>query len=389
MATIGIDVTALATASSGGIGTSQYAIMRALDALGSEHRFIMYAASTPVVPFSGQPLDLEWPLRLGSGLAARSNIVWMQTGVNRLLAEDSVDVFWSPRHVLPFRAHAIATVATIQDFWHLHFPEQQPFLNRTANRVLIKRIARRADHLVATSACAADDATGFYGVSRDSVTVVPLGVDSTVFKTAAPGAVDDVLDRHDVGRSYVLAMDIFNLRKNFRAILEGVSRLPEALRSSLAIVALGQPRATATQYDPGAIAASLGIAHNLRILGDVALEDLIALYSGAAAFVYPSVYEGFGMPVLEAMACGCPVITSNVSSLPEVAGDAALLVSPSASDEIAAALRRLLTDSPERERLVRLGFERAGLFTWEKTARSMLEVFEQAYELKQQGRIRR
>jgi glycosyltransferase involved in cell wall biosynthesis len=380
---IGIDATALSSPSPGGIGTSQYETMRALAAMGSAHSFILYAAKPPVIPFTRAPLDIGWPVRLGRGMTARSNILWMQTGVNRLLAEDHVDVFWSPRHLLPFRAHAIARVATIQDFWNRYYPAQQPLLNRWANRLLTDRIARDADVVVTLSEATARDVERFCGTPREKIRVVGAGVDTTAFAPAPSDVVDATLERLGVSRPYVLAMDVYNPRKNGAAIIDALGRLA-AQGTELCLVGLGRPRATAVESDPVARAAAVGVSDRVVVPGDVSREDLVSLFSGALAFVYPSVYEGFGMPVLEAMACGCPVVTSNVSSLPEVAGDAALLVAPTDPDAIVVALRGLMSDSEARSSLSEAGLARARALTWSRTAEGMLAAFEDAVVLRAQ-----
>jgi alpha-1,3-rhamnosyl/mannosyltransferase len=353
--------------------------MKALAALETPHRFFMYAAEKPVVPFSEEPLDIGWELRLGSGPTTRSNILWMQTGVNRLLAADAIDVFWSPRHLLPFRGpRAMATVATIQDFWYLHYPGQQPLANRVTTRLLIERIIQRADRIVTTSAATALDAERVYGIARERVAVVPLAVDHEVFRSVDAAEIERATRSHALEGAYVLAMDAYNPRKNARALLGAFAALPDEIREHTTLAMTGAPRRTANEADIAAIAASLGIAHRLRLLGDVPFADLPALYSGASAFAYPSVYEGFGMPVLEAMSCGCPVVTSSVSSLPEVAGEAALLVAPDDVAGLSDALVSVLSDEPTRERLRDAGIERAAGYTWERTASQMLEVFESA-----------
>ena len=378
MAIIGIDATALSTPACGGIGTSQYQTMRALAELDTPHRFVLYAARPPLVPFSGRPLDLPWPVRLGTGPAARSNILWMQTGVNRLLAADHVDVFWGPRHLLPLRARGVKRVATVNDFWERIHPEQQAWPNRTVNRWLIPRVMAAADLVVVPSAATARDAQALYAVPRGRLLVVPLGVDATVFRPTSQERSAADLPRLGVEPPYVLSLDVFNPRKNFAAVLEAVARLPQGTRRPLTVVGVGRPRRTAAAADPAKKAEALGLRPRVRLLGDVSAEDLVALYSGALAFVYPSHYEGFGMPVLEAMACGCPVITADRSSLPEVAGGAALLVDPSRPDELARAMAVLATDDKERARLAAAGSARAAGFTWRRTAEGMLAAFEQA-----------
>ena len=157
--------------------------------------FILYAAARPVIPFSQLPLDLPWTLRLGSGPFARSNIAWMQTGVNRLLVADHVEVFWGPRHLLPFRSRGVGMVATVHDLAHRYFPGQQEWLNRTATGALVGRVLSRADVVVVPSAATARDVAGFCDgrparmrasnrqcVVPGRVRVVPWGVDPAVFR---------------------------------------------------------------------------------------------------------------------------------------------------------------------------------------------------------------
>jgi glycosyltransferase involved in cell wall biosynthesis len=374
---IGIDATALSNPAPGGIGTSLYETMRALAALETPHGFFLYAAAPPVVPFSFEPIDIGWPVRLGVGPTTRSNILWMQTGINRLLREDGIEVFWSPRHLLPFRARGVAKVATVQDFWDRYHPEQQPMANRLATRALTDRIARDADVVVTLSEATARDLERLYGTPREQVRVVPAGVDTAVFAPAPSAVVDAALERLGVRRPYVVVMDAYNPRKNVAAVIGALGRMAER-GTSIDLVALGRPRATAAEVDLVGLAVEHGVGDRLRIPGDVAREDLVALMSGALAFVYPSVYEGFGMPVLEAMGCGCPVITSNMSSLPEVAGDAAVLVTPTDAGEIETALSRLVADPEERSRLAEAGLARAHAFTWSRTAEGMLAAFEDA-----------
>ncbi|MBN1193669.1 MAG: glycosyltransferase family 4 protein, partial [Coriobacteriia bacterium] len=342
----------------------------------SAHRFVMYSPKAPIVPFTDRPLDLEWPLRGVSGSGPGTNILWMQTGVNRLLAEDRVDLFWSPRHLLPLRAEGLAKVATVQDLWHLHYPEQQPWINRTLNRALIGRIVKVSDRIVTTSQATADDIISHYGVSPGRLTVVPLGVDTSEFRRMPAEEAAPLLERLGVRGPFLLCMDVFNPRKNFAKALEAFALLPEDLRGSLGVVGLGGRRASATGFDPLAEAGRLGISDSVTLLEDVHADELVALDSTAAALVYPSVYEGFGMPVLEAMACDCPVVTSAMSSLPEVAGDAALLVDPGDARALAAAIRSIVEDDTTRERLMSAGLTRAQSFTWGRTAQMMLDVFD-------------
>jgi glycosyltransferase involved in cell wall biosynthesis len=377
MAIIGIDATALCIPASRGIGTSQYQTMRALAEMDAPHRFLLYAPSPLLVPYTDEPLDLPWPHRLGARSLTGSNIVWMQTGVNKQLAADRVDLFWGPRHLLPFRARGIGKVATVHDYWHRYYPHQQRWRNRMADRVLIDRVVAQADLVVAPSAATARDVVRLSSGQPGKVRVVPWGVDQTIFHPLPELEAGGTLGRLGVKGPYLLSLDVLNPRKKFAAVLEAVSRLPADLRRSLTLVGLGASPASAAAATLCAQAARLGLGEHLRLLGEVTEEELVALYSRALALVYPSLYEGFGMPVLEAMACGCPVIASHRSSLPEVAGDAALLVDPGDPGQLGQAVAAVATDAGARGRLAAAGRARAKGFTWRATAEGMLAVFDE------------
>jgi glycosyltransferase involved in cell wall biosynthesis len=327
---IGIDITPLQSPSPGGIGTSLHETLKALEREPARNEIVLYGTAQPFVPFSDEPLDVGFPVRLGGGPLARSNIAWLQFGAAAQLERDGVDAFWGTRHVLPRgRSKPFGRVVTIYDFWHEHFPDQQPTPNRLANSYVIGAAMRDADLVTAISDATADDARRLFSSDAAKVRTVLLGVDADRFHSdvARPDAT--------LPTRYVLAFDIYNVRKNFAVVLEAMALVPDA--TDVGIVGLGRPRDTAVRASIGETAERLGLADRLHLLGDVSAESLPGLLAGATAFVYPSVYEGFGMPVLEAMASGAPVVASDTWSIPQVAGDAALLVDPTDPSVIAAA----------------------------------------------------
>ena len=385
MATIGIDATALSTKASGGIGTSQYQTMRALAALDCPHRFLLYAATPPVTPFTGAPLDLPWPVRLGSGALARSNTLWGQTVLGRRRVEDQVEVFWGPRHLLPRRAPGVAMVATSHDFWHRYFPAQQPPLNRWADRVLIDRVLRQADVLIAPSEATARDAMRFSPQTAGKIRVIPWGVDERVFRPRQREETEALLTRLGAVAPYVVSLDVFNPRKDFTTVLNATARLNEPPGDALTGVGLGRPRGGSALVGVETQVRRLALQERVVLPGDLTCEELACLYSGATALCYPSLYEGFGMPILEAMACGCPVITADNSSLPSVAGDAALLMEARDVDRLTRYMTLLSENGDERARLAVAGLARARLFTWKATAEGMLTAFEEALALQRRS----
>jgi glycosyltransferase involved in cell wall biosynthesis len=378
---VGIDITPLQGPFPGGIGTSLHSILSEFAAMDTGHRFALYGTRPPVVPFSGETFDPGWPLRLGTGPLSRSNILWLRYGAASMLAESGIDVFWGARQVVPSRPGRCATVVTVHDFWDRFYPGQQPLVNRLLNRWTIDTSVRDADVITPISHATAADLERLYRVAGERVDVVQLGVDTAMFVARPPAESAALAGRLGIDGPYLLAMDAFNPRKNVTAALEAFAALPEPLRASRRLVLLGRPRRTARPVDVAGIASRLGISDRVVLVGDLPHADLPALYSGAAAFVFPSSYEGFGLPVLEAMACGCPVVTTNASSLPEVAGDAALLVDPGAPGELTRALERVMSDAELASVLRAKGLERAAAFTWRGTAKGMLAAFEHAIEL--------
>jgi glycosyltransferase involved in cell wall biosynthesis len=338
---------------------------------------ILYGTREPLIPFSGSALDIDLRLRIGKRPLAWSNIAWLQYGASSMLQQDGIDAFWGTRQVLPRNAPSVAKVVTLYDFWHIYHPEQQPIANRALNRHVMQAAVGDADLLTAISEDAASDARRFFALPHEKVRAVLLGVDAVKFASPGVEEVDKSLERMGVIRPYVLAMDVYNPRKNVLTLLKAVATFDREM-PQFQIAALGLPRKTAREVHVSAEANALGLAARLRLLGDVGLSDLRVLYAAAEAFVYPSVYEGFGMPVLEAMAAGTPVITSRTSSIPEVAGDSAITVDPMSAPELAAALRRVIGDTFQREKMRKSGRDRAMGFTWKRTAEGMRQAFEDA-----------
>jgi glycosyltransferase involved in cell wall biosynthesis len=279
-------------------------------------------------------------------------------------ASRGVDAFLSTNSYLTAWFTAVPTAPVVFDL--VPFVEGAQAQSRAARieRATIRPALRRAAALPCISEATRRDLVARFPVAERTAVTIPLAADAA-FAAAVPG---DVPARHGLDRPYVLAVGALEPRKNLQRLVEAWGRLAPTVRDGHQLALVG-PRGW--DDEPILRAAAEGGA---RLLGRVDDADLAALYAGCAAFAYPSLYEGFGLPVLEAMAAGAPVVTSNLSSLPEVAGDAALLVDPRDVDAIADALARVLGD-PELARDLRArGRERAAAFSWERTARETREL---------------
>jgi alpha-1,3-rhamnosyl/mannosyltransferase len=262
----------------------------------------------------------------------------------------------------PSRARLTATVHDLTGFL---MPELHPRSNLVAEESFAK-LARRADGLIAVSECTRQDAIRTLGVTPEKICTIHSGVAESFFDPPAE-RVNEIRERYGLQRPFVLFVGTIEPRKNVDLLLDAWESLPGPLRTHFELVVAG----------PVGWAADATVArlHAVRYLGYIPEPDLAPLTAAAEAFVYPSLYEGFGFPVAQAMAAGVAVITSNVSSLPEVAGNAALLVDPKSQAELRAALVRLLGSADLRRSLALAGRERAREFRWEICAQRSLEFF--------------
>jgi glycosyltransferase involved in cell wall biosynthesis len=260
-------------------------------------------------------------------------------------------------------------VITVCDMTPLLFPGSHGRMNVWHHRFVLPVILRRADRVITISDCSKRDIVRLCGIPEEKVVVTPLAADPA-FRPDPEGTAGSAVT--GLPRPYILNVGTLEPRKNLEGLLRAFGAAKrEGLPHTLVVTgARGWGRSRLA-----AIVEELRLEESVVFTGFVDDHDLPHLYAGADFFVYPSLYEGFGLPPLEAMACGTPVITSNVSSLPEVTGEAALLVDPRSVTDLAAAMVRLAGDASLRETLRERGLARARLFSWERTAAETLTVY--------------
>ena len=263
-------------------------------------------------------------------------------------------------------------VVTVHDLTPILFPQWHT-REVQGYAAELRRTIHQQDLIIADSEATRQDLESYLGVHQSRIRVIPLAAASH-FQPVSEMAIVEVLARHAIRRPYVLHTGTLEPRKNLVRLLEAFARATQ----DHDLVLVGTKGWLST--DIHETINRLQITNRVRITGYVPSSDLPAIYAGASAFCYPSRYEGFGLPPLEAMACGAPVITSAISSLPEVVGDAALLIDPFEIDSIQEALQRLLGDEQLRRSLRQQGFERAQQFSWERTARETVAVYREAWQ---------
>jgi len=301
---------------------------------------------------------------------------WDQVVLPALAQEDGVEVFLSPYIKGPARVEC-PLVVTIHDLMFLAFPEYGGWRRRPRN-ALLKRlviwVGRRADLILTDSAHGAGDIQKLLGLDGAKIQILPIGLDETYRPVEDPAVLDEVLRRYGIEKPYIFYLGNFKPHKNVQGLFRAFARLGE-WRREYQLVLGGRPDRWIDERRR--LAAELGIAARTRFIGLVAEADMPALYSGAAVFVFPSLYEGFGLPPLEAMACGAPVVASNRTSIPEVVGDAGVLVDPEDAEGLSGSLSRLLQDAGERERLRKKGLAQADLFRAAGICEKQLRLLEQ------------
>jgi alpha-1,3-rhamnosyl/mannosyltransferase len=269
---------------------------------------------------------------------------------------------------MPYRP-GVLTVVTIYDLIPLLFPTTVSFQARLLFRWTTQLALGAAQDIIVISEASRLDLLHRFSLRAGQVTAVPLAADPR-FRPCPPEEVQQVRERYGLPPAYVLYLGINKPHKNLVRLVEAWSQVA-ADPWQLVIAGAWDERYPESRQR----AAELKLGQRVRFLGRIADSDLPALYSGAGLFIFPSRYEGFGLPIVEAMACGAPVACSNSSSLPEVAGDAALLFDPEDTGAMVAAIERVLTDETLREELRQRGLVQARRFSWQRTAAETLAIY--------------
>ncbi len=331
------------------------------------------------VLYSHRPTMKNWPrhnvkLRTGNLPRRALRMAWAQSILPWWASRDDIDLFWAPTHRLPrYLPQRIARVVTIHDLVWKHAGETMRPFSRWLDAKLMPEAVRLADRVITVSAHTARDLVAEVPEAESKVRVVHLGISAL-----HPAADMESLKQLGIDRPYFLFVGTLEPRKNLHRLLESYARLPEGIKEGVLLVIAGGKGWG--NVDVHAVAGRLGLSDRIRVTGYVGEELLSTLYTHARFLAMPSLYEGFGLPLVEAMARGTPVLTSNRASMPEVAGEAGFLVDPQDVASIAQGLQALLTDETLRRNLAQCAKVNAQRFSWQKAADATLRIFDEAVE---------
>ena len=353
-----------------GAGVYTYQLVRALAETADTHRLIVFARPGLFDDLAAQRPRLRVIHVDPASRAAR--LVWEQTTLPPLLRRLRIDVLHSPHHHTPLAAEQ-RRVVTFHDVTFLLLPQRYPPARRLYLEVVTRASARAADAIITPSQAVRHDVIDRLGVPGERIVAIPEAAGPQYAPIEGEEALNRLRWRYRLPSRYILSVGSLEPGKNRARLIRACARLRRAGIDCPLVVA-GQP---AWRYEGELeLVRRLGLDQQVRFLGYVPDGDMPTLYGGATLLAFPSLYEGFGLPVLEAMACGTPVVTANVSALAEVAADAALLVDPRDVAALAEAMGRVLSEGELRADLRARGLARAKQFSWQRAARETLSLYE-------------
>ena len=331
-----------------------------------------YSIFLPVDPSADLPKETKkWRY-----VTFHSKKLWTLLGLSKKLKGYKLNVFFSPTHYLPLLVSS-PSVISILDVSYLYFPNLFKKKDLYQLKFWGGYSIRKAKKIITISSSSRNDIIEMYKVNPEKIAVVYPGVKELKTENIKSKSMEDLKEKFGISSPYILFVGTLQPRKNIVRLVEAFSKLkPENLKSkdNLELVIVGK---RGWQFEEILNSPQkYAVANRVKFLDSVSDEDLPSLYKNALCFCLPSLYEGFGLPILEAMQYGCAVATSNVSSLPEAGGDAALYFDPESAEDIAKTLQTLIDDEELRKDLVKKGHEQVKKFSWEKTARETLKILE-------------
>lgn len=356
---IGIDIQWLKT-NQAGVGTYIFNLVRHLLKVDHENQYFLYS---PEKSFS-QKIILDMYRSL-----------WTQIFLPLAIKKDKIDLFHSPCYFMPvFLSGRLRSIVTVHDMSSWIYPEKFNLKHRLVYSTLVPYSLKKADRIIAVSNNTKTDVSRLFKIKEEKIDVIYEAAEEVFQPIKEENLAMEIGAKYGIDGEYMLFVGTLEPRKNLFRLIRAFASLKKQEKIYEKLVIAGKPGWL--YKDIFNLVKELKLEKEIIFTGHVVRKDLVSLYNVAKIFVYPSLYEGFGLPVLEAMACGTPVVTSNVSSLPEIAGDSAVLVNPYEIEELAGAMFSLLRNGKLRKKFSEKGLERAKLFSWDKTAIKTLEAYQ-------------
>ncbi len=367
-----------------GMGQHLYHLLKGLAEHDDENRYVLLSprfrrsSVGRFPPLSDRFQNIEVVSALRRFGERFESLWWEQVGIVRTCLRERVELLHCPYFSAPLILPA-KTVVTVHDLIPIAMPEYRVRARSRAYTSLVSFTVRRVDAIITVSEYSKRDIVRFLGIPEERIHVIGNAVDPSYRPITDTRLLSKVRERYGIGERYILYFGGFDVRKNVDRILQAYASLPESTRKAYQLVIAGRLHMLGSPLypDPRPRVRELGLDDQVVVTGQIREQDKAPLYSGATVYLFPSLYEGFGIPVLEAMACGAAVITSKITALPEVAGDAARLVDPYKVEDIATAIAELLEDASLRDELRERALARAREFSWSRVAQQTLEVYKQ------------
>ncbi len=307
-------------------------------------------------------------------IISSKKIAWRTFGMAKEIANQACDLFHGLSHELPLgiRKTKVPTVVTMHDVIFKKDPSLYPFIDRNIYDLKWRHSCKVADKIIAVSTHTKNDLIDIYKVKEHRIVVIPPPV-SDVFLSSDPEP-SMITERYNLPKQFILYVGTINARKNLLGILKAMKILPNAIQVPLVVVGTGLGTYIHTVND---FVHQQDLSHLVHFVGQIPNTDLPRFYHAATALVYPSYYEGFGIPIVEALVCGTPVITSKTSSMPEAGGPGALLIHPDSTEQIAQAIETIITNTDIRLDLINEGCKYVNRFAKEKIATDVMGVYQE------------
>jgi glycosyltransferase involved in cell wall biosynthesis len=363
-----------------GMGVYVFNLVNRLVKIGSEHKFLIYLTQNNSQYFNSSN-NIKRVFITSNRLL---RIAWENTLLPFALQREAVTLFWGPSNFLP-NIKFCKYIGTIHDVTAIAFPKYLPILRRFHYKNSIKNAVRVADRIVGISKQIKNDLIQHLKVPEQKISVIPNGLDEkflnqakTPFNTVQQ-ITPKLKEKYSLPDSFIFTLGVLEPKKNFTNLVRAYAIIKSKITTEgLPKLVIGGSKKYGWQNQEFfKTVEDTNLKNEVIFTGKIEHEDLPFIYQTAKVFILPSIHEGFGLPVIEAMACGTPVITSNVSCLPEIAGDAAILVNPYDPKEIADALLLVLSNENQRKELIEKGRTNALRFSWDKTAQQLLQIFEE------------